>query len=206
MSKHVSNQASPGRLHRRRHPHPGRQGATRRVPQYPSRRHARARAAQRDRAGTRHRRQPHRRRRSSAAPMPEGRARHERRAHRPCCWPACPNTVAAQTINRFCSSGLQAVRPGGRPDPPRQRRSHARRRYRIDVDGADDGQQGRVEPERLPSDDERRDRLRHGHHRREVAEEWKDLREDQDCIPRWLRTRSESRRIQSGEFTNEISV
>ena len=76
------DQTSPGRLHRRRDPHGRRQGAARRVPQHPSRRPARARAAAA--CSRRCRRIDPRASRTSivGCAMPEGRAGHERRAHR----------------------------------------------------------------------------------------------------------------------------
>ena len=57
---HRNDQANPGRLHRRRHPHPGWQGAQGHVPQHPSGRHARPRAPFRGRTGPGRGRQPHR--------------------------------------------------------------------------------------------------------------------------------------------------
>ena len=54
-----------------------------------------------------------------------------------------------------------------RPHPHRRRRRDDRRRHRVDVHGADDGQQGRAERGGVPRRRERRHRLRHGHDRGE---------------------------------------
>ena len=160
------SQTSPGCLHRRRGPHADRQGAARRVPQHPpddllvrAIRGALAQAPSLDPGADRGR---DRRLRHA-----RGRAGHERGAHRACCWPACRNTVAGVTVNRFCASGLHRGRDGGRPHPRRRGRRDDRRRHRVDEHGADDGQPAVDEPEHLRAQRERRHRLRHGHHRRE---------------------------------------
>jgi acetyl-CoA acyltransferase len=51
-----------------------------------------------------------------------------------------PNTVPGITINRFCSSGVQAVADGCRTHPSRRSRCDDRCRHRDDVaDEPDDG-------------------------------------------------------------------
>jgi len=51
-----------------------------------------------------------------------------------------PNSVPAETINRFCSSGLQAIAHCGAQCADRAHARGGRRRRRVDVDGADERQ------------------------------------------------------------------
>ena len=53
------------------------------------------------------------------------------------------------TINRFCSSGLQAIAHRGRHDRGRLERRRHRRRRRVDEHGADDRQQAQRSPEAM---------------------------------------------------------
>jgi hypothetical protein len=70
-----------------------------------------------------------------------------------------PIGVPAQTINRFCSSGVQAVALAAD-----RIRSGTGRRHRVDEHGADDGPQG-VDEHPGIRERQRRHCLRHGHHR-----------------------------------------
>ena len=56
-----------------------------------------------------------------------------------------PVTASAVTVNRFCSSGLQAIAFARRAHHVRIRLGDRRRRHRVDEPGADGRPQGRAE-------------------------------------------------------------
>ena len=57
-----------------------------------------------------------------------------------------PVEASAVTVNRFCSSGLQAIAYGAERIMRGLRQRRRRRRHRVDEPGADGRQQGRAEP------------------------------------------------------------
>ncbi len=80
---------------------------------------------------------------SSAARSPESEQGPERGARWWASWPGLPDEMPAMTINRFCSSGLQADVHRGGPDRRRRDRRRAGRRARVDVADPDGRRQGR---------------------------------------------------------------
>ena len=78
-----------------------------------------------------------------------------------------PNTTGGMTINRFCSSGLNAVAMAADRIRVGEADVMFGRRRRIDEHGADEWQQAVVQRAHLREGRERRHRLRHGHDRRE---------------------------------------
>jgi acetyl-CoA acyltransferase len=116
-----------------------------------------------------------------------------------------PNTVAGITINRYCSSGINAVQIAADRIRTGEADVDDRRRQREHVDDADDGQQSVAEPGDLRQRREPRHRLRHGLHRRKGG----PAMADQPRRPRRLCGRKPNRRavaaIAAGKFKAEIS-
>jgi acetyl-CoA acyltransferase len=106
------------------------------------------------------------------------------------------------TINRFCSSGLQAIALGGRRVAIGVERHRHRRRRRVDEHGADDRQQDQVSPEVM-------ERFPHGvhadgHHRGERGEPVRDRPQGAGRVRLTRATRRPPPRRPRGASTEEI--
>ncbi len=96
-----------------------------------------------------------------------------------------PDTVPGITINRFCSSGVQAVAMAADRIRLGECRRHDRRRHRDDEhDVADDGQQGGDQPGHLRPDENLAIAYGMGLTAEKVAQQWKVTREDAGCLRR----------------------
>ncbi len=96
-----------------------------------------------------------------------------------------PDSVPGITINRFCSSGCAGGGDGCRPHTPGRGRRHDRRRHREHEHGAAGRQQADVQSGDIRERREHRDRLRHGHHRRESRRSsGKSAASSRTCSPR----------------------
>ncbi len=161
-----NEQANTGRLHSSRDAHPGGQGAARHVEACPSGRHARARARESAGAG------------AGAGSFRDRRCRRRLRdagsgsrginvARIALLLAGFPNNVSGVTLNRFCSSGLQAVATARGPHQARRGRRDDRRGHGEHEHDPDGRQQDRRQRAHLHERREHRHRLRHGHHRGE---------------------------------------
>ena len=140
---------------------------------------------------------------SWAAPMPEG-ATGMNIARLSAIWAGCPVTTAGVTVNRFCSSGLQAIAMAAQQIMTEGTRRRGRRRRRIHLAGAD----GRHEPQQLHrrtsdggqagavdvDDRDRRDRGRALRH----------LARSARTAMRWKASSAPPPRKQAGRFNDEI--
>ena len=115
-----------------------------------------------------------------------------------------PETVGGLTINRYCSSGINAVQIAADRIRTGEADVVIAAGSGIHVHGADDGQQGVAEPGHFAKDENYAIAYGMGLTAEKVAQQWKVSREDQDAFAVESHRRAIAA-IQSGAFANEIT-